>query len=255
MSFFAESAQPERRRPSPALWSNQPIGFQMAVSLALGFLIAGFAWLAAPEAVSQVTRFFGTGWHELGHMMGAIVQGGDVHAIVLHQEGGHAVTSASDRVGTAIAGPLMVPLMAALALVSALCRWGLQVWLATFGTVSLVLGVMTDDLVVRWTLLPWGATLCLSAVLPMYETIRAAFLVVVGLALVKSTIDGLPYLSRSEVTLQNGETILSDTGRIAELLGQNLTDVRDLLILSMLVMAFSGICVVGHFLLIHRRLR
>lgn len=241
MSFFAKGVQ--------------PIGLQMAASLAIGFIIAAFTWLTAPDAVSQVTQFYGTGWHELGHVLGTLIQGGDVHAIVLHQGGGHAETSASDRVATAIAGPLMVPLMAFLALVSSLCRWGLQVWLAAFGTVSIILGIMTDDLLVRWTLLPWGAALCIGAILPMFETVRAAFLVVVGLVLVKATIDGLPYLSIGEVVLQDGRTVLSDTGQVAELLGQNLMDVRDMLILSMLTLAFSGICLVGRFLLTHRRLK
>lgn len=253
MSFFAESRPPERRRPSPALWYDAPIGLQMAASLAMGFSVAAAAWLAVPEAVSQVTQFFGTGLHELGHVMGALVQGGEAHAVVVERHGGHAQTSAADSVATAIAGPLMVPLMAMLALVAALCRWGLQVWLAAFGSVSIILGIMTDDMVVRWTLLPWGAALCLAAILPLYEALRSASLVVVGFALVKATIDGLPYLATREVVLPDGQTVLSDTGRIADLLGQNLMDVRDMLVLAMLAMVFSGICLVGRFILINRR--
>lgn len=253
MSFFAESRPPGNRRPPPALWYDAPIGLQLAASLATGFSVAAAAWLAVPDAVSQVTQFFGTGVHELGHMAGTILQGGDVHAIVVHRNGGHAEVSATDGVATAISGPLMVPLMAMLALVAALCRWGLQVWLAAFGSVSIILGIMTDDLVVRWTLLPWGAALCLAAVLPLYETLRSAFLVVVSLAMIKATIDSLPYLAIREVVLPDGQTVLSDTGRIADLLGHSLMDVRDMLVLAMLIMAFSGICLVGRFLLIHRR--
>jgi hypothetical protein len=71
--------------------------------------------------------------------------------------------------------------------------------------------------------------------------------------MIKATIDSLPYLAIREVVLPDGQTVLSDTGRIADLLGHSLMDVRDMLVLAMLIMAFSGICLVGRFLLIHRR--
>jgi hypothetical protein len=253
MSSFVDGRHSERRRPSPALWADAPIGLQMAASLAIGFVIAAAAWFVIPDAVSMVTQFFGTGVHELGHLLGAILQDGEIHDIVIARQGGHAEVAATDGVATAIAGPLMVPLLAMFTLVAALCRWGLQVWLAAFGSMSIVLGLMADDLVVRWALLPWGAVLCLIAVLPLYEALRAAFLVVVGLVLIKATVDSLPYLSTQEVVLQDGQTVLSDTGRIADLLGQELLDVRDMLVFAMLVMALSGICLVGRFLFIHRR--
>lgn len=244
--------KPQGRRPSPALWSNGPIGTQMAFSFLLGFSIGAAAWFAAPEAVDMVSQYFGTGIHELGHAAGAVVQNGDVHAIHIDRNGGHALTSARDRVATAIAGPLMVPLMATLALAAGLCRWGLQVWLAAFGAIAILLGILTDDLIVRWTLLPWGAALILAAILPIPETVRSAALILMGLALVKGTIDGLPYLATQEVELANGEIVLSDTGRVAELLEQRVLDVRDALVLAMLLMAISGMAIVGRFLYVNR---
>lgn len=253
MSYFVE--QKEFRRPSPALWANAPIGLQMAGSLAMGFSVSAAAWLSAPDAVANVTQYFGTGIHALGHMAGAVIQNGEVHAIVIDQQGGHVEVSATDGVAVAAAGPLTVSLMATLALVAALCRWGLQVWLAAFGTLAIILGIMTEDLVVRWTLLPWGAGLCLAAVLPLYEALRAAVLVVVGMVLVKATIDGLPYLATREVVLPDGQTVLSDTGQIAALLARDVLDVRDMLVFAMLVILFSGICLIGRFIFIHRRVQ
>lgn len=255
MSSFVDGRPSERRRLSPALWSSAPVGLQIATSLTISFAIAGAAWLSVPEAVIMVTQFFGTGIHEVGHLVGALLQNGDIYEVAVTRQGGHAQVSAPDGVATAVSGLLMVPFLAMMALVCGLCRWGVQVWLAAFGLTAIILGLLTNDLVVRWTLLPWGALVCIAAILPIYEALRAAFLLVVGFVLVKATVDGLPYLSRPEITLPSGQAVLSDTGLIADLLGHELLDVRDMLVLVMLAFVFTGACLVGRFLFVHRRVQ
>lgn len=87
----------------------------------------------------------------------------------------------------------------------------------------------------------------------VYGCLAAALLIVVGLALVKATIDSLPGLVTPEIVLPNGQTVLSDTGRIADLLGQEMMDIRNMLVLAMLVMVISSLCLVGRFIFIYRR--
>lgn len=239
------------RRLSPALWSDAPVGFQMAGTIVMGAAIFGGAWLAAPSITAQVIQFFAAGLRQLGHAATAIVQGGAIHEIFTAHQVSHVEFDTFDEVAVAVVGMLIVPLMATIAVVAALCRWGLQVWLALFGGVSCVLGLATDDLIVRWTLLPWGAVLCVVAVLPLYEALRAAFLIVVGLALLKATIDDLPNLAAREILLPDGQVTWSATYQISRLLGQDMGEVRAVLVSTMVILAVSGACMVGRFLLIH----
>lgn len=200
------------------------------------------------------TQFFGTGIHEVGHLVGALLQNGDIYEVAVTRQGGHAQVSAPDGVATAVSGLLMVPFLAMMALVCGLCRWGVQVWLAAFGLTAIILGLLTDDLVVRWTLLPWGALVCIAAILPIYEALRAAFLLVVGFVQRRPRLTVYPIFPDQKSRFQAGKPFCSYRAD-CRLAGNDSPDVLDMLVLVMLAFVFTGACLVGRFLFVHRRVQ
>ncbi|WP_237273025.1 M50 family metallopeptidase [Sulfitobacter sp. M220] len=254
MTSSADAAA-ARRRLSPAVWTpGAPLAGQMTVTAILGLAVTGTTWAVAPDMAGRVAHYTGSAVHELGHAAASLIQGGRVHEIALNAGGGHAITSGGDRIASAVAGPLAVPALATAVIVAALCRWGIQVWLAVIGLGLAVLAIgAAEDVTVRWALLPTGAALAVAAIAPIYEALRASLLFCVGLALVWATIQGIPYLASAEAVMQDGSTVPSDTGRVADLLDVPISDVRDALILTMVGFGLLGMAVVGRFLRLHGR--
>ena len=260
---------PKKRRLSPTKWNRWPVQLQILASTAVAISIIAAIITIMPDTAYTEKKMLSLVAHEGGHILGVLVQSGEVHNLTLRPDGsGEVHVVSKDQALSAAMGPLMPPLLAAVFFTLGALRLGTSFWLLALSLPLFWIGYAhADEPSIKWALWAWAGFAFVFAVSGLPHTFRSAALMVIAITLALGTYDALPYLWVEHVPAHSAASLtpaplsdpdpsatrLSDVRIIADALApNNITEVRHGLITLMITFGLLAAAVIARFIYINR---